>query len=959
MGGGIKSKFKFPIPGRPGKKQQVPAISVSAPLSKAQRILGADGINTGSSRLTADPGRWETASTGGISISISESSASQATHDTVFEQEDGRKAHWEDESAIIPRHNRSAHGPGQKGLTTKRSAFTVGNDSRDNITSMSTRARRLSTSTIDTHYDATKMPLAISQQTSNSAMAKGVPTKVNELLDMNGTLAGTHTAKKNKPARLDLSRLRPKGYKSRNKNTPNLESAIDDTYDKRTSSFASRILESPMLSGSTDRRTPRHFGKQQFPTRQSPRSKGVTDATGLHQLYHHYEQMSFLSEGGLEEEVDQEQIPAQPEHDLDQQRPVSTFTHSLLAPLASPLPQGRDAHHGHSYSGSHDSRTTPSITDSSVGLQVHSVSRKEYAGSVSSRHTRTSKASPSIKSLLGSDRLQSSVLSLSDSSDDEAIEPTSSAPLSSRDSATRDIVARNPNFSPGQKNSNYLPGTMSPRKFTPSLNQVDEHHGGKSTSTAQKNRSPSSHTLLSSHSSMSTLTPIHHSSSAPDTRFWSGSTESVHIPESLHQSAHNVQQARALSQVAISGGAHHSALLRQNSTATSHFSHASDQLTPPLSPNSVEFYVKSRESLQRDAMANGSIEAYNARLMAVTKQEEMLLAALRQKRAKMRETVVPSGGEDGRSRKTRPSRHDPENTKKLDMNNGRSGTARPPLPKHQADSLLMSRPKGGSSSAIATSWGNFSEGDEHDSVREDSCDIDLPSTTSRSDITERTSTSATRSTASTTFDSQNDRGFLYLDQPADSASTAGSSVDFNITDFMDDSDGEDLIVNERRTSRMQFQNDGAHNMPPRYGASGADSRQEATKTSQRPNISVRTNVPRVSMNGRRPQDVPEVKVLPEYNEDIDADSLDGDILDEFLEPPAPPPSWPLPPRPERPSIKSDHSRTPVDFLHPSSARQPSQLPGNKTRHLKGKRSLARLSAVGQIDSATTWWSDKE
>src|SRR4051794_33725330 len=103
MGGGIRSKFKFPVPGRSSKKQQVPTVSVSSPpLSKAQRILGADGINTGSSKLTADPGRsWEAGSTGGISISISESSASQCASDIGFDREEDDddttygKALWE------------------------------------------------------------------------------------------------------------------------------------------------------------------------------------------------------------------------------------------------------------------------------------------------------------------------------------------------------------------------------------------------------------------------------------------------------------------------------------------------------------------------------------------------------------------------------------------------------------------------------------------------------------------------------------------------------------------------------------------------------------------------------------------------------------------------------------------------------------------------------------------------
>jgi hypothetical protein len=444
MGGGIKSKFKFPIPGRSSKKQPVPTVSVSGPLSKAQRVLGAD---IGSSRLAVDPGRsWETGSTGGISISISESSASQATHDARVDREVGRGTRWDEESAIIPRQIRSAHGSDQRGLTTKRSAFTVGNESRDNITNVSSRGRRLSSSTIDTHYDSGKMPLAISQQTSNSAMAKGLPTKVNELLDMDGTLAGIQTGKK-KPARLDLSRLRPKGYRDRNKNAPNVDPILGHSYVMRSPSFMSQMLESPMRPFATEGRpkTPRKASKQPLDTRESPRSKGITDAAGLHQLYHHYEQMSFQSEEESEEEADRERLPTHSQRHLGNPRPASTFTHSLIAPLPLALPPGQETSWGHSRSNSHDSRVAGSIPDSSGALQVHSLPRKDYAGSVSSRHTRTSKASPSSKSIVGSDRLQSSVLSLSDSSDDEAVEPAPSAPPPRRESVVHYAIPESSN----------------------------------------------------------------------------------------------------------------------------------------------------------------------------------------------------------------------------------------------------------------------------------------------------------------------------------------------------------------------------------------------------------------------------------------------------------------------------------------------------------------------------------
>ncbi|KAI1419853.1 hypothetical protein F5Y12DRAFT_720251 [Xylaria sp. FL1777] len=969
MGGGIKSKFKFPVPGRSGKKQQVQTVSVSGPLSKAQRILGAGGINTGSSRLTVDPGRsWETSSTGGISISISESSASQATHDTGVEREDGRKMLWDEESAIIPRPIRSAHSSGPRGIATGRSPFNGRNESRDNITNVSSRGRRLSSSTVDTHYDSAKMPLAISQQTSNSAMAKGLPTKVTELLDMDGSLAGTQAAKK-KPARLDLSRLRPKGYKDRNRNVPSVEAIHGSNYDRRSPSFMTQTPVSPMLSGSTAearQRTPRKLTKQQN-TRQSPQSKGITEPTGLHQLYHHYEQMSFQNEEPLTEEVERGHSTAHVERGPNNLRPASTFTQSLIAPLPVPLPRGQDTNWSHLRNDSHDSRMAASIVESSGGLQVHSASRKDYAGSISSRHTRTSKASPSSKSILESDRLQSSVLSLSDSSDDEALGPTPLAPSSHRENTTHDVVPEHSNPSKIHQslsqNHNHMQGAVGPRKFMPSLNQVDERLVVKSASRAQTGRSPSNNTIRSSQSSMSTLTPAHLLSPlVADTRFSSRSTETIDTLGSSNQPGYGVQEARtvafvplapkneAAAKVSMSEGAHHldKVLLRQNSNATSHISRSSDQPTPPLSPNSVEFYVPSRESLQRQAMANGSSEAHNARLMAVTRQEEMLLAALRQKRAKMRETVISEADEDGNSRTSRSSRGSFKNEKRSNMSSSKGvhGTPADPWPK-RASSLF-----------ITGSREHLREVGRQNGMRKDLRDIDIPSTASRSDATERTSISATESTTLTTFDSRNDQFHSYLDHPTDGTNTTEGSLDFS-DDYMYDSDGEDLIVNERRTSRMQSQRDSGYSAPRGNRSGSAGNRRESSSySSQSRRTSIPANFLAAPLKGRRLQDVPEVEVQPEYNEDVDADELDEDSLDDFPQPPMPPPSWPLPPRPEKATTKPE-SPASASFLHPSSAMQQRHSPEHTVGHMKNKRSMVRLSAVGQSSSPMPWWGDDD
>jgi hypothetical protein len=984
MGGGLRSKFKFPVPGRSSKKQDVPTVSVSAPLSKAQRVLGADGINIGSSRLAVNHGRsWETASTGGISVSISESSASQVTNDTGFDREDdddspetnyGRSI-WEEESAIIPRQIRSAHEPGRKGLTTKPSLFTVGDESREQITNASTRGRRLSSSTIDTHYDAAKMPLAISQQTSNSAMAKGLGSKISEVLDMNGTFAGPPPAKK-KPAKLDLSRLRPKVHKNRSKN----DTPRNDRYGMRSPSVVSQQLETAIPSSSTTgggQRTPRKFMRKQPvmqgpPTLRSPRSRGITDTTGLHQLYHHYEQMSFRDEEESEEAAKEEEIPAYSRRNLNRPRPPSTFTHSLIAPLPLQLPRGQEGTWDHSRNNSQDSRVTASVNESAGGLQVHSASRKDYDGSISSRHTRTSKASPSTRSMVDSDRLQSSVLSLSDSSDDEVMESMPSATLPHRASISHGMVPDSSYAGKGQRSPNRLHVNTATAKFAPSLNQLDEHLRVNSAPRSQSSRSPSNNTLRSSQSSMGTVTQAQMTSSSagPNIRLSSRSTETLDRRDSSRQPAYGVQEARAVSFVPLASTAEAASqvsmpehttyrekfLLRQNSNATSRFSRNSDQPTPPLSPASVEFYVKSRESLQRDGMAGGSTEAYNARLMAVTRQEEMLLAALRKKRAKMRE-VNSSEAEDEKSPTTRSKPGSLRSVKRSNTAGSKGGSREPTIPEHQHEFASTGWQRTDSSLFTRSSRDELRQRDHHNGFHKEIHDIDVPSTASRSDVTEVTATSATESTSST-FDSRNDRVLLYLDRPSEDVNTA--DFDEDSSDYIDDSDGEDLIVNERRTSRMQSRRDSAFNTATANSGSSMGSRRGSNHNAQYGKDSIPISPLTAPLKANRLHDVPEDEPQPIIAKGRGPSLTIDDSLDGFPEPPLPPPSWPLPPPPrvEKPAAMPAGPPSP-GLLHPSSAMHQSLSPELKHGYLKNKRSNVRLSAVGHSYSPMPHWGDED
>src|SRR5690606_2506837 len=90
----------FPLPGR--KQRAAPESNPALPKSKAQQILGSAGINIDS------PSQWDAASNSGISISVSESTASHHPGERTrgHRNDLGSKAgsRWEQESDIVPAH---------------------------------------------------------------------------------------------------------------------------------------------------------------------------------------------------------------------------------------------------------------------------------------------------------------------------------------------------------------------------------------------------------------------------------------------------------------------------------------------------------------------------------------------------------------------------------------------------------------------------------------------------------------------------------------------------------------------------------------------------------------------------------------------------------------------------------------------------------------------------------------
>ncbi|KAI1380086.1 hypothetical protein F4677DRAFT_250872 [Hypoxylon crocopeplum] len=964
---GHKSKFTFPMPGRSSK--QPPAVTISNPLSKAEKILGTGGMGLDSPTATRDPGRsWETGSNGGISISISESSASQSGaldgDDDGFAGTTYGRALWEEESEALPRRLRSAHGPYGKNLKTKRSAITLGTHSRDAMTDETLSRRPQSSSTVYSHYESNKVPLSISQQTSNSAMAKGLPAKAGALLDIGGLLSGKGQQKK-KPSRLDFSKLRLRSRKDQNLDVNGVGPVLGNNYVMRSPSIMSHLshsIVSPSRPSPTStagsQKTPRPDTKiqSQPPSAASTRPgrlKGTNDANTLHQLYDHYEQMSFRHAGELREEDEEDE--EKEEKQVHQQR-LLPRTYEPAVPnvsrvdMVTPLPN-RDANSRwtHSRNASQASKITATRAGTPSTLQIRPTSRHDYPASVSSRHTRTSKATPSIMSTLDSDRQQHSVLSLTDSeSDEEAVDSRPGSSLPSYDNSYRDdLSVSSSQRHPGTSRLSVSSHSTNPKAA--SYTQLNDYltipHASPK---AKGSRTPSTNTLHSTSSSLSTATrvsiPSHPSHQDPRGSIsTTGTVGSLLSPTYSNQTSYSVQEARAVAftplastvEAASSVSGDHMSnnldriLSQQPRQRASQNSHTSDQPTPPLSPTSVEFYNKPSEAIRQEPVASNAGESHNARLMAVTRQEEMLLAALRKKRARMRENIIAEIEEDRGGHRGGSGIDEVEKMASAHLKDAERQAARETREVREARAKAT-QPRNFPKRSSSLQRGSNGHGrlrDRSDGPR----GADVPPSTSHSDPTEKVSSRRKMSPepeSQRTGKARHERVLLFLDRPIDSIDVIDQAEPSpDLSEFLDDD--LEFPMNERR-SRTRSKLGSSHFGLPYHGQ----------ETSGRPR-------PDSSPVSPRSSPVKDKAIThPGIIEDIDADDVDFDDFDDVMDRRR---AAPLQSVPEKEIPRPDSPVSPANGL----------LTPGVLGHKKGKKSAVRLSAVGQISSPVPWWGDDD
>ncbi|KAK4168159.1 hypothetical protein QBC43DRAFT_115374 [Cladorrhinum sp. PSN259] len=660
---GPSSKFHFPLTGRKNKHQ--PATSptppqISEPLTKAQRILGTTAISIDLIGTSGDSDQWEAP----IAYQQSGETRSGSAHrDEGRHGSSGRRdGRWEEESEIIPR-----------GMDGRR-------ETHDVTTDASSLRRRRSTSTITSYYDKDKLPLSISQQTSNSAMAKGLPSKAHALLDIDGNFnMEPKGLKKKKPSRLDLSSFLPRHRSKQHlrpepegnmlgpdmlTKSPSLMSIspaptpppIQQRIDKSIRKKMTKESLRDMVSRKTDFPRTHSTGRAEV-VKQLP----VKASLELHNLYDHYEQRTFDeamdhelrgSLDSLDPPHNNQAAPAYPTP------PASNTGHAYLSPFPQTVVSRPAA-------AQITKKPKPPLTLTPVQLQLSTAQSPVSAdcASISSRHTRTSKASKRTDhSLNDIDLLQNSVLALSSDSEEDEYEPSMNrlsvppmsdgpaSPVSPRSamsqpkSDTTDSRNKQPKQTTFAVNPQYIPppgppptkalpkisirttslSTNSVPKASPALSQTSR--AGSATS-----RTPTTDAMIIN------MIPKKASTEKFSKRAVQDETQFEDFPA---PPIHPAQRPPSAAQ------------------------HRSD---PDLSPTSVDFYLESQHS----SAENGSLRSNNSlrssqksarrgstnsslhendsgsgRFMAVTRQEEMLLAALRQKRARMREDILAEFEDD-------------------------------------------------------------------------------------------------------------------------------------------------------------------------------------------------------------------------------------------------------------------------------------------------------------------------
>lgn len=666
--------------------------------NKAQKLLGNAEISIDLSSPTSphEPSKpWETRSAvSGISVTVPETTVSGSVpgfggSTTTAGPKGKTRVAWDQESDIIPK------GLGISGSCAERSQIP------DVTTDASSLRRRGSSSTITSYYDKSKLPLSISQQTSNSAMAKGLPNKAAELLDMECPRpAPSPPVLAKKKSKLDFKHLLPSAATSRlarfaQKGSmvlgPDLltrspsvmslsptisQSAYEPKAEKQLRKKATKESLRSMQSPQSERRFGSWSAEPTSPNMRTP----VTDTGNLHHLYEHYEQTSFRDTLNHSGPVPISRRPS--EKDAETESRAGSRRGSRQSAATSSPSVNKPRHHASpsfnsvtwkpfpAYSPNEDCGPIAENPRASVTSSNLASPPGEYAASVSSRHTRTSKASKRTESFADFDPNATSVLSLSSDSEDEYPElpktGTSIPSVGSRDSIISPVeYRRSSNTSLSQESIRNQPkskfrASLSPQPFlaipehanvpTIAPPKISQRSSSLSSAlTSNNSPRPSVSTTASSIRSPSRLSQVSASTAESVSTHFSRYRPSV-SSASPTQPSEILHVAMLQSRTITPVQKRPEPIPKQpQGSPRAHLSAAaaakSSQPTPTRSPSTtMDFVVGDQYGSMTGhegpiLTLSGAGTAGQERFIAVTRQEERLLAAMRAKRALMRENV--------------------------------------------------------------------------------------------------------------------------------------------------------------------------------------------------------------------------------------------------------------------------------------------------------------------------------
>lgn len=596
----MMSRFPF----AKGRKKAPPQLVLAEPMSKAHKILGSTPMSIDS------PKPWDDASSGFSGGTGDSTAPSYGSTEDDISDHDVAIAHSEDEyeSEMLPAILEST------GLDS---------DTDNGISDMTRSVRKTqSSSTIRSWYDQSKQPLAVTQQTSASSMAKGLPSKIHKMLDMESSPTGPKMKKK--PPMLDFSNLRSASRLSRKGSHGQLRT--DGTVVNESDSFGRPPSATSMMTPtgkprkSQKRNTKDSMLSPAFEEEQRPHTTGGRGRGSLMRevpsLYDHYEQMTLRQ---MRQEAQAE------EHEEEH----GTET----------IDEAEDEAHeepgmGQDLQWLHDVLPSTPQTTFVTGLTP---ALRDRSNSTASKVTTSTRQS---KSLDRPDLQETSMLMLSSDSEDDDVP----APLPRS-------LPTSPNRRPST--ANVSPRTVSRAQSSRAPSQTSDYRpmrNSKRTSFAPAN----TYITIPNSSRMSTETAIpigiDSRSSTPYTDAPSCRTSlmsNISSGSALHPSNNYVQEARAVTMLAgrrpsrVEYGDESSPDTSTPSTSLPPIARRTltlaqtppEELTPPLSPTSVDFYIRSaRSSIDGPGSQN--------RYMAVTRQEEMLLSALRHKKQHGKEPSI-------------------------------------------------------------------------------------------------------------------------------------------------------------------------------------------------------------------------------------------------------------------------------------------------------------------------------